>query len=265
MPAGMDRFPTFLQGQTHADMMPKPLTLQVSYAQAGTFAVSVAQVAKAGAHVKVSVDGKVSERDFPAASGDYNPKKAEETVTVEVPAGAHTITVQNTGKDWFVVRQFALSNYTPALAAQARVGKDYAAAWIYNRATVDAPLAQTKEATGISGRVQLTGLQAGKYRATWWDTYAGKSLDATDVSVTNAKEGVALATPPVVRDVALYVVRAGTPPSGGRKAKGKSSKSVISTSAAPTPPGTAVPMTPLRRRLRHKIANMRDTVLTGRG
>ena len=34
VPAGMDRFPTFIQGQTHADMMPKPLTLQVSYCAA---------------------------------------------------------------------------------------------------------------------------------------------------------------------------------------------------------------------------------------
>jgi hypothetical protein len=239
VPAGMDRFPTFIQGKTHADMMPKPLTLQVSYAQAGTFTVSVAQVAKSGAHVVVIVDGKTTERDFPAAAEDYDPKAAESTVTVEVPAGAHTITVQNTGKDWFVVRQFALSNYTPALAAQARVGKDFAAVWVYNRATVDAPLAQTKETTGISGRVQLIGLQNGKYRATWWDTYAGKALDTMDVSVANAKDGVTLSTPPVGRDVALYVVRAGTPPAG-RKGKGKGSKSGIATGAASAQSGATV-------------------------
>ncbi len=241
VPAGMDRFPTFIQGQNHADMIPKPLTLQVSYAQVGTFAVSVEQVAKLGAHVKVSVDGKSAERDYPAAASDYHPKAAEETVSIDVPAGAHTITVQNTGKDWFVVRQFALSNYAPALAAQARVGKDYAAAWVYNRATVDSPLAQTKATTGISGRVLLTGLQAGKYRATWWDTYAGRSLDATDVSVTSAKEGLTLATPPVVRDIALYVVRAGTPLPGGRKLKGKAVRGTVSTDALPALPTTTVP------------------------
>jgi hypothetical protein len=241
VPAGMDRFPTFVQGQTHADMMPKPLTLQVSYAQPGTFAVSVAQVAKAGAHVKLSVDGKATERDFPAASADYNPKGSEETLAVEVPAGAHTITVQNTGKDWFVVRQFALSNYAPALASQARVGKDYAAAWVYNRATVDAPLAQTKDGSGISGKLHLTGLQAGKYRATWWDTYAGKSLDETEVSVTNVKEGIALATPPIVRDVALYVVRAGTPPPGGRKLKIKSAQTAAPVGAPSVTSGATAP------------------------
>ncbi len=241
VPAGMDRFPTFIQGKTHADMMPKPLTLQVSYAQPGTFAVSVAQVAKAGAHVKLSVDGKASERDFPTAATDYSPKAAEATLTVEVPAGAHTITVENTGKDWFVVQQFALSNYVSALGAQGRVGKDYAAVWVYNRATVDTPLAQTKETTGISGQLQLTGLQAGKYRATWWDTYAGKSLDATDLSVTSAKEAVALATPPIVRDVALYVVRAGTPPPGSsRGRKGKATKGAVTTSASPVLPGTTI-------------------------
>lgn len=243
VPAGIDKFPTFIQGQAHTDMMPKPLTLQVNYPQAGTFAVSVAQVAKSGAHLKVSVDDKTQERDYPSAADDYNPKAADTTMTIDVPAGAHTITVQNTGKDWFMVRQFALSNYTTALAAQARLGKDFAAAWIYNRGTVDTPFAQTKEATGVSGQLKLVGLQNGKYRATWWDTYTGKSLDATDISVTNAKEGISLATPPVVRDVALYIVRAGTSPSGSRKNKGSAAKTASSAGAPPTQPDAAAPTT----------------------
>lgn len=241
VPAGIDKFPTYIQGKAHADLMPKPLTLQVSYPEVGTFAVSVAQVAKAGAHLKVSVDGKTVEHDYPSGSEDYAPKATETTLSIEVPAGAHTITVENTGKDWFVVRQLALSNYTTALAAQARVGKDFAAAWIFNRATVDTPLAQTKEASGISGQVKLVGLQNGKYRATWWDTYAGKALDTTDVTVTNAKEGLSLATPPVVRDVALYIVKAGTPPPGKVKGKGSRPTASASASAPQTQPATNPP------------------------
>ena len=58
----------------------------------------------------------------------------------------------------------------------------------------------------------LTGLQPGKYRYTWWDTNAGKSLSADDIAIDKGKESVEVMTPPVKFDVALYVTKAGTPP-----------------------------------------------------
>jgi hypothetical protein len=237
-PPGMDRYPAFLQGQAHIDMTPKPLTFQVSYAQPGAFTVRVGQVAKSGAHLKVSVDGKASERAYPAKDSDYTPAGGQETVQVEVPAGAHTVTLENTGKDWVNLRQFTLTNYASALAAHARIGKDFAAAWIYHRANVDAPAAQTKEQSSATGRLTLPGIQPGRYRATWWDTHAGKSLDATDLTVANAKEGASLSTPPITRDVALYIVKAGTPPATTAKNK-KEKKGANSAYAAPYAPATS--------------------------
>ena len=138
-PQGIDQYPTFLQGAAHRDMMPKPLTLHVRYAQAGTFAVTVEKVAKSGAHLKVSMDGKTVERDYAAETADYTPKLDLQTTQVEVPQGMHDITIENSGKDWVVARQFALSNYTGALAANARVGKDFAVAWVYHRGNIYEP------------------------------------------------------------------------------------------------------------------------------
>jgi hypothetical protein len=206
-PAGMDKFPAFLQGQTHHEMMPHPLTFQVSYPQAGSFTLSVQQVARAGAHLKVAVDSKPTERDYAAGDKDYNPAGSERSLRVEVPQGAHTITVENTGKDWVVVKQFSLSDYAPALAANARVGHEYLAAWIYNRANVMASTADDAKLTPASGKVSLSGLKAGRYRVTWWDTHAGKALDETDVRFAREKDSITLATPPVIRDVALYAVK----------------------------------------------------------
>ncbi len=242
VPAGMDHFPNFIQGQAHRDMMPKPLTLQVSFTQPGAFSVAVEKISKSGAHLRLAVDGKPTERDFPASPADYTPKSDAATLSVEVPAGAHTVTIENTGQDWFTVRQFALDNYAPALAAKARVGKDYAVAWVYHRSNVDAPLHQAEDTHGVSGHVQLAGLQAGRYRATWWDTYAGKSLDETDVSIANVKDGLSLATPPITRDVALYVVKAGTPPPGSNRGKrGKASATSSRTNPAPGAPAAVTP------------------------
>lgn len=210
-PQGMDQFPTFLQGEAHRDMMPKPLTLHVQYPQPGTFAVNVEKTSKAGAHLKVSVDGKSVERDFAAADADRAPKVDERILKVDVPQGAHAITIENTGKDWLVVRQFALSNYASALACSARVGKDFAVAWVYHRGNIYESPAKDAKATAqetATGKILVTGLQPGKYRYTWWDTYAGKALTAEDVSVDKAKDGLQLPTPPIITDAALYITKA---------------------------------------------------------
>lgn len=255
VPAGMERFPAFLQGQNHRDMMPKPLTFQVNYPQAGTFTLTIGQVAKAGAHLKVSVDGKATERDFASGPADFTPKDEASALQIAVPSGAHTITIENAGTDWVVARQFAFSNYAPALAAQARVGRDYAVAWIYHRANVDKPAG--KESSPASGRLSLAGLKPGRYRATWWDTRAGKSLEASEVSLTGAKDSLTLTTPSVSRDVALYVVKADAAPakSAGKKPR-KSPATTAGTSgvganaARPFPssaisaPGATVGVTP---------------------
>ena len=218
-PQGIDQYPTFLQGAAHRDMMPKPLTLHVRYAQAGTFAVTVEKIAKAGAHLKVSVDGKAVERDYAAANADYAPKPEQQTTQVEVGQGMHDITVENTGKDWVVARQFALSNYTGALAANARVGKDFAAAWVYHRGNIYESRSRESGLETATGKVLLTGLQPGKYRYTWWDTATGKSLSADDIAVDKTKESVEVTTPPVKFDVALYVTKAGAPPARLKTAK----------------------------------------------
>ncbi len=241
-PAGMSRYPDYLQGQNNHALTPTPLTFQVSYTQPGTFAVSVTQVAKAGAHLKVSVDGKAVERDYPAADADYAPKADQETVQVDVPAGAHTITLDDSGRDWARIGFFTFSPYAPALAAQARLGKDYAVAWVYHRGNLTA--ATDEGLSAVTGRLSLPGLQKGRYEATWWDTHSGKSLDATELTVNGDKEAAMLTTPPVTRDVALYVVKAGTKPtsvgtSGDRKAR-RNQREEKATVAAPA----AAPATP---------------------
>jgi len=215
-PPGMDKFPAYLQGQAHRDMIPKPLTFQVTYTQPGKFRVVLGQIARAGAHLKIGVDGKAVERDFPSSSQDHA-AGAEATIQADVPAGAHAITVENTGRDWATVREFVFTDYAPALAAKARIGKDYAAAWVYHRSQWDAP--KDASLTGASGRILLTGLQPGRYRATWWDTREGRSLDATDLTVSKDKESATLATPAVSRDVALYVTKATTPKEKTARAK----------------------------------------------
>jgi hypothetical protein len=205
--------------------------------QPGRFTVSVREVSKSGGKLKVSVDGKSVERDFPAGDKDHAPASADAVLTAEVPAGAHVITVENVGADWLALRDFSFSDYAPALAAKARMSKEYAAAWIYNRAQWDAP--KDAHLTPASGRIVLTGLQPGKYRATWWDTREGKSIDASEMNVTKDKESPTVATPPIERDVALYVTKATTPKDKVAKRSHKGPQSIYAPAASESATGPA--------------------------
>ena len=113
-----------------------------------------------------------------------------------------TIALENTGRDWVVVQRFTLSNYSPALSAYALSRDDYAVAWVYHRGNVYAEAALL--APPISGTLTLNGLQGGHYHATWWDTEVGRALQTLDV-VAPTRGALQLKTPPVSRDVALFV------------------------------------------------------------
>lgn len=219
VPAGLKNYPSYMQGESKRDMMPKPLTLQLNVTQPATFAITIGKVAKSGGKLLVKVDGKATEKEFPADAQDYTPKADSATTSIELAPGMHTVTVENPGKDWLLLRRICLSNYAPALAAHARIGKDYAAAWVYHRGNI-ALGSKDKAAEAASGTLKLPGLKAGKYRATWWDTQAGVSLSSTELEVKNAKEAATLATPPITRDAALYVTKANNP-KVAKKVEGK--------------------------------------------
>jgi len=156
--------------------------------------------------------GKEARREF-----SKDAKNDSEPISLEIPAGAQTITIENTGKDWVVIRQIVLSNYANALANYARIGKDYAAAWVYHRGNLDST---SENLSPTTGRINLMGLKKGKYKATWWDVKESKSLDTTDLTIDKEKEPTWLSTPPVTREVALYVVHEGRVDA---KKKGKNS------------------------------------------
>ncbi|HLH81567.1 MAG TPA: DUF5060 domain-containing protein [Chthonomonas sp.] len=203
-PPAFGTYPSFLQGQFHRDMMPEPLALQVNCAEPIKGEVQVDRVAKAGAVIQIGVDGQVVvTRKFDAADSDYTPDKEQGTLAFDLPAGQHTLTLQNTGSDWVQIRRIVLRNYALALQCLARVGKDYVAGWVYNRSGIYAPADAQPEPA--DGRLTLPALTPGTYRLVWWDTHAGKALSETRLTV-GGTEKMTIAIPPIARDVAFYVI-----------------------------------------------------------
>ena len=203
-PAGMDRLSPVLGGKAG----PKQLTFSLNCSNAGAFEVAVGSVSAAGAKLKISVDGKAIEHDF-ASSKEPHPVSEGSLVKADVAVGAHSVVVSNDGADWLTIRSFAVTNYAPALGAVARTGKDFAYVWVYNRDGVVASEAGAKAVTPATGQIKVAGMSKGKYRATWWDTHEGKSLETADLDLTG-KEEATLNTPPLTRDAALYIVKAGS-------------------------------------------------------
>ena len=201
VPPGAATLPSFLQGVNHRDMNPRPLRFQVNFAQPGKFVVEFDKIAKAGARVQLSVDGKIVERIFAPAAADYAPPQKE--FAIDVPAGSHTVSLENIGADWVTIRRFTLTDYAPPLASFALCNKGFVAAWICNRANIYTDFG--KENGAASGTLTLRVLDNGKYRATWWDTVSGQPLRVDDV--TTVAGAIELQVPPVARDIALFVRR----------------------------------------------------------
>jgi len=220
VPAGLARYPTYLQGDTHRDLTPKPLTLHLSFARPGGVSVRVGQISKSGAHLKVLVDGKPYEQDYPSGEKDHEPSGASALIRADVDAGAHIVTIENTGRDWLTLRDIALAGYAPALAADGRVGKDFAVAWIYHRDNISVPPGEEKDQA--SGTLALIGLKPGDYRVTWWNTESGSSISSAALTVGKLKTSATISIPSVTRDIAVYVGRANKQPTAVASAGARS-------------------------------------------
>ncbi|MGI4789794.1 MAG: DUF5060 domain-containing protein [Janthinobacterium lividum] len=183
-------FSTFIQGTGHRDMMPQPLTFTLNCPAACQFQLSIATVSKVGAHAVVLVDGKPgTEADYPAASDNHD---INQTLSVDLPAGPHQVSVNNTGVDWFTVKQFTITHYAPPLGALAKGNSHSALFWVYNR--------DRSGSSPASATLLLPGLTPGTYTVHLWDTWAGHALPPIKAA---AHGGIVTVTlPAVARDIA---------------------------------------------------------------
>jgi hypothetical protein len=191
---GIAEMPRYLHGTGHADLF-RGCTFRASYAAPGKFAVKLAQVARAGARLEVTLDGKsVATRDFPAGERDQSVNVALE---VDVPQGDHVLGLSNTGNDWVVLRGFRFDPYLPAVGVLGKASDGYAALWVFNRR-------EDLRSTGVKGRLLLAGMKPGKYHVVWFDTQKGEVTGPQPVSVAPGA-ALEISTPAIAQDVAAWV------------------------------------------------------------
>jgi hypothetical protein len=143
----------------------------------------------------LKVDGQTAaERGFPGGAAD---RRTDVVLAASVPAGRHTIRIENTGADWLVLDRFTLKPYGASLRVMAKANREAAAFWIYRPAPTEKP---------DQGTVTLSDLVPGRYRVTWWDTQVGREMSAQTVTVARGK-ALVLSTSPIATDVAGWVTR----------------------------------------------------------
>ena len=121
------------------------------------------RTAKGGAHPVLTLDGKTAaEADYPATAGE---SRLNQTIGVDVPAGAHTVSVFNTGPDWYMARSITVTGYAPAVGALARGDAHAAVFWAYARdRSASAPLNAQVTLPGLMRR-GATPCACGRLRA----------------------------------------------------------------------------------------------------
>ncbi len=164
---------SFIQGGNHRAMLPRPISFYLRCAAPSLFQITVGTVASAGAHPTLALDGQAAtQADFPAAPKDH---PANAVLTVNVPTGDHTVALDNTGQDWFVLSQVTVTNYVPAVAVLAKGNAHAAVFWAYVR-----------PGNGSGPRnatLSLPGLLPGRYRVRLWDTQRGEPLGSARAAV----------------------------------------------------------------------------------
>ena len=181
-------------------MTPYGYTFLVNYPQNGTFSVQVTQIASSGAGLQMFLDGNLR-TNITFRSNTNGNTSTNFTATIPVSSGAHSLIITNNGNDWILLGNITLNPYVSGLGAYAIGTNNWQALWIWNRTNVFA----ATPGLAVTGTVVVVGLDPGTYAGTWWDTFGAGALSNFTFTVTGSNVPVTLASPPVLRSVALYV------------------------------------------------------------
>jgi len=217
---GDKQFSEFLYSDSKPDMK-APARFHVTYPRDGLLILHVGTT-NAGAVLHVLVDGaEVWNHDVPAGEGEGEWKSTkymaewstwqstyDRDYEVPIPAGEHTIELENTGPDWVTVTGLTFTGCRdPKLATLDLLGLrtgDYAILWVHDPASNWYDDKYGRLPGAIAGaKIALPGLRDGAYRVEWWDTRKGEVLLTAEVTSHGAS--LPLEVPTFTRDIAAKI------------------------------------------------------------
>jgi hypothetical protein len=190
-------------------------SFQVRYPVDGQFIVYVPELGgapKPAPRLTVSLDGNVAleQELLPYGPADrYDPRAHYQKYLLDVPAGAHTIRVANTGGGTMTT-VFELTNYVrrngPNLEVRGLQTEDYILLWLkhpeFNWMYRRMGMTSDEQA---AGRLTLGNVPDGTWSARWVDTVEARSVGHETVKSRNGI--LVLRTPPTAKSVVIRMQR----------------------------------------------------------
>ncbi len=187
----------YLYGSSWNTQYRSPPTFSLNMPEAGTFTVRTAGTAGNSPRIVIYLDGEKVLDERGQINTDY---------TIDVPAGPHTIGVDNTGADWITISTYLFGEIGSLLDAYVlrSEDQDMAAGWVLNNRYNH----EYVEREGLPPVVQgatlsLPGFQDGNYFVSWYDCMNGQILDSENVNA-NA-DTLVLLLPDILWDIAFVV------------------------------------------------------------
>lgn len=187
----------FLYGSQWNTQFRSPPTFSVTYPAAGKFSVRTSTETGTLPKIAIWLDGIQQLNQNATVNTTYS---------IDVPAGAHTIKVDNTGTDWITIASYTFEGAGSAVDAYVLVSqnKKLAAGWAFNNRYNHQFVAENgaPDPTPPS-TVVVEGFENGGYTVRWFNPLTGVLFGGAPATSQNGKLEIPL--PAVYWDVAFIV------------------------------------------------------------
>lgn len=193
----------FLYGAQWNTQFRRPPHFVVNYPKNGTFSVQTGPFAGFNPAISISIDGQQVLNESAVI---------QQTYTVNVPAGQHTILVDNTGTDWITISAYIFSDIGSAVDVYALRSADEKrlSGWVlhnlYNHTRLHDAGAPDPVA---NARMTVENWPNGNYLLKWFSTLSGQVFQQENVLVSNGHLQIQI--PELLWDAAFYLEDALSP------------------------------------------------------
>jgi len=174
-PAGA-KLGQYLYGSQWNTEYRRPPVFTVKYPASAQFSVRTGSSTGQAPKIAIWVDGVQVLNQGAATSQTY---------TVNVPAGNHTIKVDNTGTDWITIAAYTFSGIGSALDVYALRAEDQSqmAGWVLHNRYNHVQVKNSGQPNPVQGAVlKITGLNNGAYNLRWFNCLTGALASTQTIS-----------------------------------------------------------------------------------
>jgi hypothetical protein len=201
MSPGANQLSQYLFGSLWNTQNRRPPTFTVNYPVAGQFRVATGNSTGTLPTVAIFVDGIQVLNQNAAINTTY---------TVSIPAGNHTIRVDNLGTDWIQINTYTFTNIGTAINAFVlkAAAANRSAGWLHNKRYNFQAIANNALPPLVAdAQVQIPGMQNGNYLLQFYNCSTGAQISSTNLVVANGI--LSFTAPPITWDMAFIATEGG--------------------------------------------------------